>query len=210
MFWGDSLAADGLPPYPDLLAERLANRGVEVEVANLAAPGTDSADWAPGGEHFESGLREELAAGDVFVVTVGGNDLEAAVGGIDGPDALSRAVAAADALREAEDRIGDNLRRAFREIRRERPGARIAYVSYPDYSKSAAWREAAGTAGAIALRAGLEALNAGAAGAGADTVVDLLDVTARAGVDGLLSDSEHLGPAGHELYARKLARALRR
>lgn len=209
IFIGDSIAATSPPTYADLLPEALGARASGVETVNLSEPGSTSGDWRPGKPLFSQGLEPELAGADLVVVTVGGNDLERALGGLDGVDSLSRADAAggAGALRAAQ-RLSDNLAATFAAIRGRSPRTRIAYVTYPDYSRAAVWKEAGGAAGTLALRAGLTALTAAAAEADPDLVVNMTPITARAGVDSLLADSEHLSPTGHELYARRLARAL--
>jgi lysophospholipase L1-like esterase len=211
VFIGDSLAVEAPPSYPELLPEALGGRADGVRTVNLAEPGTTAADWSAGEPLFRQRLAPELTDADLIVVTLGGNDLQEALGGSDGLDAAERADAgsAAGAL-AAVDRFGRRLRSIFAAIRRRSPGTRIAYVGYPDYSRATAWRETGGTRGTLALSFGLSALTAAAADAGPDLLVDMRDSTGRAGVDSLLADTEHLGPAGHELYARKLAAALTR
>jgi lysophospholipase L1-like esterase len=210
VFNGDSLPVTTPPTYADLLPAKLAGKAPGLEVVNLAEPGTTSSDWLPGSERFESRLEPELAGADVVVVTVGGNDLQAELGGVDGLDALSRAgsVEALGGFAEVRAELERALTRTFRRIRALAPEARIVYVAYPDYSRAEAWRKQGGRLGALALRLGLGELLGAAAAARPDAIVDMLAVTGRRDVDALLADPEHLGPAGHELYARRLARAL--
>jgi lysophospholipase L1-like esterase len=211
LFIGDSLAVEAPPNYPELLPDALRNRAARVETVNLAEPGTTARDWLPGGELFERRLEGELGSADVVVVTLGGNDLQEALGGIDGVEALSDAGAdsAGDALAAIET-LERRLRRLNAAIRRRVPDARIVYLGYPDYSEATVWRQAGGAAGTLALELGLGALLGAAEAAGPDLVVDMRPASRRAGVDGLLADSEHLGPAGHALYAQRLARELTR
>ena len=206
VFIGDSLAVAGGDPYPsriDALVER------PIVATNLAQAGTTSEDWLPGTAAFEQGLRPLLADADAVFVTVGGTDLERAVVGSSGPDALEQAGDAEGALaiEAAFDRIERNLGRTFAAIEEANPRAAIVFVGYPDYSASAVWRERSGTLGAIALRAGLGAFEPIARRAGADLTIDMLDVT-RPRIDSLLSDGEHLSDAGHRLYAEEIAARL--
>lgn len=206
VFIGDSLAVAGSDPYPtriDALLER------PVAATNLAQAGTTSEDWLPGTAAFEQELRPLLADADAVFVSVGGTDLERAVVGSSGPDALEQAGDAdgALAIEAAFDRIERNLGRTFAAIEQANPRAAIVFVGYPDYSASAVWRERGGTLGAIALRAGLGAFDSIARRAGADLTIDMLDVT-RPRIDSLLSDGEHLGDAGHQLYAEEIAERL--
>jgi lysophospholipase L1-like esterase len=211
LFIGDSLAVEAPPNYPELLPDALGGRARGVETVNLAEPGTTAGDWSAGEPLFRQRLAPELDDADLVVVTLGGNDLQEALGGSDGIDAAGRADAGSGAgALDAVDRFGRRLGSIFTAIRRRSPGTRIAYVGYPDYSQATAWREAGGVRGTLALSFGLSALAAAAADAEPDLLVDMRGATARAGVDSLLADSEHLGPAGHELYARKLAAQLTR
>ncbi len=210
VFIGDSLPVTTPPTYADRLPAAIADRAPGVEVVNLAEPGSTSSDWLPGSELFGERLDPELAAADIVVVTLGGNDLQAELGGVDGLAALSRAgsVEALGGFVEVRDELEENLGRTFRRIRELAPQARVVYVSYPDYSLAKAWRREGGRLGALALRLGLGELLGAAEASGPDVVVDMLDATAGSDVDSLLADPEHLGPLGHELYARRLARAL--
>jgi lysophospholipase L1-like esterase len=210
LFIGDSLAVEAPPNYPELLPSALGNRAPGVETVNLSEPGTTAADWSPGSPLFEERIEPELAEADVVVVSVGGNDLQEALGASDGLDALaSGPEAAADAF-GAIDRTGRKLRRIFDEIRSRAPRTEVVYVGYPDYSRSSVWRDRGGPLGTAALGLGLSALVDAAADAGPDALIDMRRPTARAGVDSLLADSEHLSAAGHELYARLLAARLTR
>jgi lysophospholipase L1-like esterase len=210
VFIGDSLAVEAPPNYPELLPAALGDRAPGVETVNLAEPGTTAADWKPGSALFEQRLDPELGRADVIVVSLGGNDLEAGIGGVDGIDALSQAGDRATAAFDAIDRFGRQLRRIHAEIRERAPDAGIVYVGYPDYADATAWQQGAGAGGTLALELGLDALFAAAKAAEPDLAIDMRAATERAGVDSLLADSEHLGPAGHELYARRLARELTR
>jgi lysophospholipase L1-like esterase len=142
--------------------------------------GTTSDDWRPGAELFERELEPRLERTDVVLVSLGGNDLQAALGGADGIEALSQADAgsAAAEIRLALRRLRRNLRATFRAIRAASPGTEIVYVGYPDYSRAAAWRNAVGGGiGRVALRIGLGELLAASRDAGPDLVVDMLETT---------------------------------
>lgn len=207
VFFGDSLAVAGEDPYPDRLAAAL---GRPLEVVNLARAGTTTADWLPGGALFGQGLRPALGEADAVFLSLGGTDLERALLGGDALDALesAREPEGAAAVGAAFVRIERNFERTFAAIGRASPDAAIVFVGYPDYSSSAAWRERAGGLGTVALRAGLAAFGPLAERAGADAVIDMLDVTAPA-IDDLLADGEHLSDAGHRLYAEEIAERLR-
>lgn len=208
---GDSLATVSPPTYGDLLPDASAAEGVAgVTTTNLAEPGTATADWLPGAPLFESRLRPALADAEVVLVSVGGNDLQEALGGGDGIGATAGALDQADAAYEAVDRSGRNLARTFAAIRDANPDAQIVYVGYPDYSSAEAWRERIGLSGSLALGAGLSALRGAAEEAGPDALIDMTSATSerRGGVDPLLADTEYLSPAGHRFYAERIAAAL--
>lgn len=207
---GDSLATVSPPTYADLLPAAAADAGAEdVTTSNLAEPGSTTADWLPGKPLFEERLRPALAEADVVLVSVGGNDLQEALGGGDTIGAVG-ALESAGAAYDTVDRTGRNLARTFDAIRKENPDARVVYVGYPDYSSSDAFRLALGTTGTLALSAGLSALRGAAEEAGPDALVDMTSETdARAGgVDPLLADVEYLSPKGHRFYAERIASAL--
>lgn len=212
LFIGDSLAVEAPPNYPELLPAALAELGADaVETVNLAEPGTTAADWLPGGELFDQRLEPELSGADVVVLTLGGNDLQEALGAADGVDALSGAsLDSAGAALAAIDRLGRQLERITNAIRRRSADARVVSVGYPDYTQAGVWRQTRSDGGLLALELGLSALVGAAESADPDLLIDMRKPTRRAGVDGLLADAEHLGPAGHELYAERLARELTR
>jgi hypothetical protein len=208
---GDSLATVVPPTYADLLPETAASEGAkDVTTSNLAEPGTTTADWLPGTPLFEERLRPALADADVVLVSVGGNDLQEALGGADGIEAGAGVLGSADAAYDAVDRSGRNLDRTFAAIRKANPDAAIVYVGYPDYSSSDAWRLALGTTGTLALGAGLNALRGAAEDAGPDALVDMTAQTGerKGGVDPLLADIEYLSPEGHAFYAERIAAEL--
>ena len=208
VFVGDSLAVEAPPNYPELLPGALGRRAPGITVANLAEPGTTAADWTPGSPLFTERLGPELGRADLLVVTLGGNDLQEALGGRDGIDSLSADPTSTENALDAIDRFERRLERLFAAVRRLAPGTAIAYVGYPDYSRASVWQQAAGATGTLALRIGLASLLEAASSAAPDLVIDMGEPTAEAGIDSLLADSEHLGRAGHELYARELVRAL--
>jgi lysophospholipase L1-like esterase len=208
VFFGDSLAVTGTRPYPERLPGELARRGIEAEVVSVAEPGSDSADWAPGEALFASRLDRQIGKADVFVVTVGGNDIERALGGADGPEAAAGGLdeGGLAAIDGAIAEVRANLRRSFRAIARESPGATVAWVGYPDYSGAAAF-EAAGALASIGIGMAIGELAEAASAAGADLLVDTTSASARRDVDTLL-DGEYLNDAGHALFARRIAAAL--
>lgn len=207
---GDSLGITGSSrPYPSLLAERI---GAPLDVINLSEPGTATADWLPGSELFENVLAPALDGADLLLLTLGGNDLERALGAASGPDALAPAQSAEGAAAVAAElgRVSDRLQRIIGAARRRNPGLEVAYVSYPDYSGATVWRERLGGVGLLAFRTALGTLLDGARRAGPDATVDLLAATDGRDLDALLLDAEHLNDAGHRLYAREIARSLSR
>lgn len=208
---GDSLATVSPPTYADLLPEYAARLGAKgVETVNLAEPGSTTEDWRPGQPLFEERLRPELANADLVLVSVGGNDLQEALGGDDGTEAIPSATANADAAFDAVERSGRNLGRTFDAIREENPDTSVAYVAYPDYSASSEWQGSTGAGGILALGIGLSGLLEAARSAGPDAVVDMLDETGGrpGGIDPLLADLEYLSPEGHRFYAERIAAEL--
>ncbi len=154
--------------------------------------------------------RPQLDDADVVLVTVGGNDLQEAIGASDGVAAAGAgADSAGAALQRDRARAAATWAARSRQSGRRNPHVRIVYVAYPDYAGSRAWRAAAGSAGTAALSYGLDLQLSAAREAGPDLLVDMLAATKARGVDPLLGDDpEYLSPAGHRFYAERIAAAL--
>lgn len=205
---GDSLPSAGSElPFPELLAGEL---GGELEVTNLAEPGTTTRDWLPGKPLFKQQLEPALEGADLLLLTLGGNDLEQALDADSGPAGLEQALSAEGGERVLEEfeAISRRLRRIITAARRGHPELEVAFVSYPDYSRATAYRERLGRLGVLAFRASLARLNRAATRADPDVLVDLLTVTSERDVDRLLADDEHLSDAGHQLYAKTIVEVL--
>lgn len=208
VFFGDSLAATGESPYPELL-DALPG----ATVTNLSEPGTTSEDWRPGTQRFDAGLVPQLGDADAALVTLGGNDLEAALAESSeqpdtdapryGPEAAGRG--GLQELGETFDRIRANLSATFSAIRTQAPRAEVVFVGYPPYGESSEYTGGS-PARALAARLGVEAIEEAARQAGADRVIS--PAAEDDDADRLIADREYLSPAGHRLYAERLARAL--
>ena len=209
---GDSLpvlADPGGEPWPALLDERLASDGpADVEVENLAVPGTTVDLWSPGSELWADRLEPALDEADVLLVQLGGNDLQRAVGGLAAPADL--APAELPDLDEVVGTVVDDLDVLLDAVAERRPDLRVLFVGYPDYSRTDPYDDAP-PAVAGAVRAALQGLDDGVEATGDAEAVRFVDATAEEStdVDDLLRrDGIHLGSAGHELYVDALADAL--
>lgn len=202
--FGDSLSvAGGDRPYPERLSEAT---GLDLEVVNLGEPGTTTADWLPGGQLFDGRLAPALDGAEVVLFTLGGNDIEKALGAASGPDGIdaARRVDPGRLIEEAQV-ISERMREVVSAVRERAGGARVVYVSYPNYAQAPSFRERLSPPEAFGFRIALQRLNALARQSGADLVVDMLAVTSSRNVEALLADAEHLNDQGHELYAQRVA-----
>lgn len=205
---GDSLALTGSSlPYPERLGAEL---GAELDVVNLSEPGTTTRDWLPKGALFDRELAPALEGADLLLLTLGGNDLESALGATSGPAGLGAAGSpeAGTRLLAEFKAISRRLGKIIAAARRENGELRVAYVSYPDYSRAEAFTQGLNRLEVLAFRTGLERLSRSATRADPDVFVDLLTKTSEANVDRLLADPEHLGDAGHDLYAKTIVSVL--
>lgn len=205
---GDSLGIAGSPrPYPDRLAGEL---GGDLDVINLSEPGTTTRDWLPGRSPFKEELAPALPGADMLLITLGGNDLESALGAASGPTGLEAAQSpegSARVLKEFEA-ISRRLEKIITAARKGNEGLRVAFVSYPDYSRARAYQEGRNQLEILAFRTALARLNQAATRAKPDVLIDLLTKTSEQNVNRLLADDEHLSDAGHALYAKTIVAVL--
>lgn len=205
---GDSLGIAGsAQPYPDRLAGEV---GGDLDVVNLSEPGATTRDWLPSGSLFKRKLTPALGGADLLLITLGGNDLESALGAASGPTGLEAAQSAEGSARVLKefDGISRRLEKLIAAAGKGNPDLRVAFVSYPDYSQAKAYQRGRNQLEIIAFRTALARLNQAAMRAKPDLVIDLLTKTSEGNVDRLLADDEHLSDAGHALYAKTIVAVL--
>jgi lysophospholipase L1-like esterase len=206
---GDSLPVMGAERrFPELLAERLGALG-EVTLANLAEAGSTTEDWLPGQANFE-GSRAELAAADLVLISLGGNDvLYFADEKFSSGDLAGLYEGFLPFLTEVLARI----RAILGAIRADNPEVDVAWLLYPNYGRSERWRDWVGEAVQPSVVAKLdEGLSMLRDAFTTEDRVLLVDVyTAWAEVprlDDYLIDELHFNPTGHDLVADEFLKAL--
>ncbi|MFT4703034.1 MAG: lysophospholipase L1-like esterase [Bradymonadia bacterium] len=141
---GDSVPVIGADvTFPDRLATLMAPLG-NIESVNVAVPGTVSEDWVPGTDLFRDNIEANLADADVFIVSLGGNDiLNYANNAFSGGGDIQEAIAGVPTfVREVQDRI------LFikDQVRFVNPDIDVVYLLYPNYAESSTWQEQFGFA----------------------------------------------------------------
>ncbi len=103
---GDSVPVIGATtPFPDRF-ETLFGSLASVESVNVAVPGSVSTEWVPGTSYFENSLGPHLEDTDVFVLSLGGNDLlQYANDNISSGDIQGAIAGVPDFIREVQERI---------------------------------------------------------------------------------------------------------
>jgi lysophospholipase L1-like esterase len=201
--FGDSIPAFGPRPwFPERLAT-LASPLADVENTNVAVPGSTSDQWLPGTRHFTNRIEAHLDA-DVFVFSVGGNDLQEFANGFEQADFTEQL----GKLNPLIDEIIANIRLIVGEIRSLSPDADIVWMLYPNYGTTTYWKEIAGPDFETVIENGLgnilSRVRRQLAGEAGMHVVDILGATKDLDLDEFLIDPLHLNDAGHKFYAREL------
>lgn len=213
--FGDSLPGTGpKPTFPERLGDHLAALA-PAESVDVAVGGTTTGDWMPGTPLFESVLAPELAAADLVVVSLGGNDLKDFVfdhGGVGAIDPL----ALLDAFPPFFDALVANLLAILDEVRARAPEADLVYCVYANYGLAGAWQDLGGDLAPLmpAIVGGVMAdLRLAVSEVPGLVVADVasaltLVVGEEGSIDPYLSDPLHLSALGHAFYADEIFLAL--
>ncbi len=208
--FGDSIPIYGpQPPFPTRLADLLSPL-VEVDNVNLAQSGSTTSYWMPDGSHFQNQLAPALPGTDVVIISLGGNDLEYAMYGdfTGNPEQLLEIAAQ---FPELVDEIQVNLQIIIAAIKEIVPEADIVYIVYPNYAKTAYWKDYAGDyIGLVnsALTNAFGEIKETMSDLPGMTLVDMFKATANEDLDLYLSDPLHLSEAGTYRWAEEIFVAL--
>lgn len=207
--FGDSIPAYGPQPwFPERLRVKLTEVVAEVNVENVAVPGTTTLDWLPSSTSFSNDLSPKLEGADVIVFSLGGNDLYAFAE----TDLASTPVdqLIADFEGAVED-IKSNLKTIITELRRRNPDADIVWLLYPNYARSTEWQNIAGNSVGLlerVLKRTLGEIREDMAHHEGLIVWDMFGGTQDVDLNTILIDPLHLNSVGHELYANALFETL--
>ena len=206
--FGDSLPHYGPQPWwPERFEER-ASAVAPVDLHNIAVPGATSIQWLPGSSFWTRDLEPHLADADIFIFSVGGNDLfELAQADL----STTSVGELAEQFEAAVVEIEENVRAIVEELRAQNPDADIVYLVYPDYGNTTRWQALAGNATPIVtrtLRSTLTQIRANNAHYKRLTYLDLFGATVGTDFNDLLIDELHFNEKGHAFVAEELFRSL--
>ena len=202
---GDSVPKVGpVPLFPARLA-KLVGRVAEVDNLNLAVSGTLTKHWQPGGNLFENVLAPELPDADVVVISIGGNDVMAYIGGSMGN--TYQMLKRVEGLDEYTTELHDSVACIIDEIHARAPHVDVVFTLYVNYAKATYWANQVGPYKDLFAAAGHNALvKARGLLAGMDRVLiaDMFGAVGSGPVDPYLIDAVHLSAKGHVLYADQI------
>ncbi len=202
---GDSVPKVGPSPlFPARLA-KLVEGVATVDNLNLAVSGTLTKHWQPGGNLFENVLAPALPDADVVVISIGGNDVMAYIGGSMGN--TYQMLQKVEGLDEYTTQLHDAVANIINEIHARAPHADVVFCLYVNYAKAAYWSNQVGPYKDLFAAAGHNALvKARGLLAGMDRVLiaDMFGALGSGSVDPYLIDAVHLSAKGHALYAEQL------
>lgn len=206
--FGDSIPVfGGTPWFPNVMRRSLQDFG-EVNLTNVAVPGSKSIEWLPGDSYFDSSLDPLLDDADVIVFSLGGNDLQEFAFSLQtSPDPISKV----GELQPLVDEIKANLKIILAELRAKAPTADIVWILYPNYARSTEWELLLGNFASAGLRIVedlLEDVRNELAEEPDLILIDMLAATAEVPLDPLLDDPLHLNSTGHEFYANEILETL--
>jgi lysophospholipase L1-like esterase len=208
--FGDSVPHWGPTPwFPARLATLLAPL-IPVTDINLARPGSTSREWLPsGGRYFET-LTPHLAAAEVIVFSLGGNDLTEALSDVLGadPQDIFANLDTYLARVEAEiDAVEANLRAIIAAITAQNGDADLVWFVYPNYAWNDHWSPFLGDYAELAralLAERLEDIRFRMSRVDGLLLADMYGALAGPDVAPLMVDELHLNEAGHARYAREV------
>ncbi len=138
---GDSISVEGAEyPFPQRLRDHLANI-TEVTLFNQAIGGSKSFDWLPGAQkaYFENRLLPYIEQADLVTITLGGNDLDFLVEGLEPPFTPEMILEMIITLLENPEIITgimENVRTLVYEIHKLNQSCDVIYVIYPCFARS--------------------------------------------------------------------------
>ncbi len=206
--FGDSLPHYGPQPWWPERFEARADAIADVTLHNIAVPGAESPQWLPGRGFWNSALEPLLDDADVFVFSIGGNDLYALA------DVDLSVVSVGELAMQFEEKVVEiesNVREIATALRERNPNADIVYVVYPDYGNTDRWAALAGDAIPIVrrtLRSTLNRIRGDNAHHERMTYLDLYGATVQIDLNELLFDELHFNEAGQAFVAEELFRSL--
>jgi len=202
---GDSIAVVGQGPlFPEILAGHLAPLA-DIQNHNIAVSGTRSVDWVPGTSLFQNKLVPELPGADVLIITLGGNDVMAWVGGSLGN--YSDLYAKMLELDEFLAGIHANVTAIITKAKEINPDVDVVFCLYFNYAQSSYWQKYMGSYKELALAATANAWEK--ARKNVATLPDIILADMYGALEGelldpYLTDSVHLSPKGHQFYAEQV------
>ena len=128
-----------LDTFTEILAERVGDLA-EVTYQSSAVEGTQSSEWVEGTPYFDERVKPHAADTDLFVVTMGGNDLLYHLQGIaEGGDIFGAIGSFNKDAREVGAKMRANLLSIVGAIRAINPDADVVYMFYVDYPNTDLW-----------------------------------------------------------------------
>ncbi|HQR68113.1 MAG TPA: GDSL-type esterase/lipase family protein [Thermoanaerobaculia bacterium] len=195
---GDSMtrgAGDAAGGYPERVGRALRKEGRTVTVENLAVDGFRTADLLR--KLSEPGVRDRVAAADLILLSISGNDLMRALPGGPAPEG-------GGALPAVLARVEADVERALAEVRSVNPKAPVRLLGlYNPFSGTTADRRMARQALLISNGA-LDRAALGVEGALVVPVADLFEERP----DRLAADRFHPGPSGYDEIAARVVSTL--
>ncbi|MGZ6988691.1 MAG: GDSL-type esterase/lipase family protein [Thermoanaerobaculia bacterium] len=197
---GDSLTrgtgdAAGGGGYPERIAAALRKSGLTVTIENLAVDGAESGDLLR--KMDDAGVAQRVAAADLILVSIGGNDLSHSL------RSVVPGEAAADPTAGALAAASLNLQRVLSLLRKANPSAPIRLLGlYNPFPESFDRRMAKETL--LKWNVALEEASYSVPGASVVPTADLFDERP----DRLSPDRFHPGPVGYAEIASRILSTL--
>jgi len=206
--FGDSVPAFGPAPWFPERFKSIVTNLAEVNLVNVAVPGSTSIGWLPESGHYRNRLAGEIKDADVIVFSLGGNDLYEFAS----TDLTNGNVNELQAKFDAEiEKVKANIKLIITTIRASNPDADIVWCLYPNYANSEQWEELAGDYIDIVktlLRRTLIGIRKDISHHERLLLWDIFAATEDENLTSMLIDPLHLNESGHEFYARELFKLL--
>lgn len=209
LVFGDSVPAYGPKPWFPERFKGIVNNLAEVELQNVAVPGSTSLQWLPGANFYKSRLAGNIKDVDLIVFSLGGNDLyEFASTDLNAGGDVSEL----QAKFEVEiEKVKVNILQIITALREANPDADIVWMLYPNYARSEQWKEIAGDFIDIVetlLRRTLIGIRKDISHHERFLMWDIFAATSDVDLTSMLIDPLHLNDKGHEFYAQELFKLL--
>jgi lysophospholipase L1-like esterase len=209
LVFGDSVPAFGPEPWFPERFKTIVNDLAEVELQNVAVPGSTSVQWLPGANFYRSRLAGNVEDVDLIVFSLGGNDLyEFASTDLNANGDVNEL----QAKFEVEiEKVKVNILQIITTLREANPDADIVWLLYPNYARSEQWEEIAGDFIDIVetlLRRTLIGIRKDISHHERFLMWDIFAATSEEDLTSMLVDPLHLNDKGHEFYAQELFKLL--